>query len=138
MTGLNNFITDLLDEMILNDARFLEITPSSDFPIAFIFESDQRHAVHAEIRISEEELLEDLAALGFDTPDSYFYDYESGTEKLSVKCSIHKASGPLTVYFFRSDFAPLAQKAIDQCNPVREDMVMNALLMPYLSRSSLL
>lgn len=136
MNGMNNFITDLLDEMIINDARSLEISPVEAFPISFIFEGDEKHAVHVENDMSDEELLDDLAALGLSSIESYFYDYESESagEKLSVKCSIRKTGDFVTVKFYRAEFSMIAQTAIQKVNPIQVDKVMD-ILSTYIFRT---
>lgn len=137
MTGLNNFVTDLLDQMISTGAGSLELQPHGNLPIAFVYDTDTKHAVHIGRYTDETELLEDLEALGFSTDagyEAYFYDYKSEAEQetISLKCNINKIDGSVKVSFSRSSGSSIiVGKALEKTNPVKVNKVMST-LDPYI------
>lgn len=129
MSDINNFITDLLDEMIAIGARSLIITPSEAPAISF-----DNPAVAGRVtsflmqQVEKDELFEDLEALGLSVTAPYFFDYHSYkvNKSVFVKVIARQSGDFVEVAFNRMAPSGILQWEIDKQNPLPESKFLMA------------
>lgn len=120
MIEVNNPITELLDEMVSLSAKGLRI---SDAWHPVFFSGQNILETKTKIRIPTDELVEDLAALGFiEWQKSYFqYGFEPGNEMFLVfEPQINKEGLKLVVFTLLARPTTILRRLLAVTNPVTD------------------